>query len=86
MMQAPTVQRCGMLRHASSRRWGVLAIFGKCVHRDGIHILVRSFFAKKPQPNFQCAAACFKTPINRPQKQVLRHAAAPDPMSVKIKT
>ena len=38
------------------------------------------------EPNFQCAsaccgvlrpaAACFKTPTNRPQNQVLRHAAA----------
>ena len=28
------------------------------------------------EQNFQCAAACFKTPSNRPQNQVLQHAAA----------
>ena len=34
------------------------------------------FFPQKSLPNLRHAAACFKTPTNRPQKQVLRQAAA----------
>ena len=43
-----------------------------------IHILVRCFFPKNPNQIFrvlQYAAACFKTPTNRPQKQVLQNAS-----------